>query len=129
MFDFIFYILYKFAKRTETFNYQENATPIALTWFLFSVLSAFNIFVISMFYTKITGHVIELKKEHGIGLAIALMSLFYFSFVHNRRYISITKRFSKVNTKNRLITFYLYLLILCGLFLYLILTLEPVMKR
>ena len=133
MYNYIFYKLYKIAKKTEKQWPQGTRMPVAVAFFSTSILQGFNLLTL----LAILSLGLELFKipslapEHAIITMILLYAVNYFLFVRNKKFLQIEERFDK-DSKNiktiKAILFWLYVVLTFVLFFVVLETFKTVQR-
>ncbi len=116
MYKYIFYKLYKIAKKTEKNWTPEMRMPASLAITTISILQFLNLMTLKIFLVHGLKTLKQtfLSKEIVIIIGLFLYIINYFLFMRNKKYLLLEEKFDKESRKLKLIKtilFWIYVLL------------------
>ena len=133
MYNYIYYKLYKMAKRTEKQWPQSMRMPATIAMFSISILQLVNfamIFVLLVYGIKVLPPS-TLVPEQAIFTMVLIYIVNYFLFVRNKKFLQIEERFdkdSKATKRIKSLLVWLYIILTFVLFFVVLETFKTVQR-
>ena len=133
MYNYIFYRLYKYAKKTEKKWGSSLAMPITLSIYSLIMLQYLNlltVFALLTHYIKIIPS-FTLTKTMAIGTGLIMYIINYLVFIRNKKFLQIEKKFDRDSDNVKVIKtilFWLYVILSFVLFIVVLETFKTVQR-
>jgi lysylphosphatidylglycerol synthetase-like protein (DUF2156 family) len=114
MFQYFFYKLYIIADKRESKWGDSAGIAHIIAMVLISILIFLNLMTIFVLVNQIASFSFSFEKIHGVIIAIFLYVIIYFSFLNDRKYLTLVEKYDLKSYRYKLLMntlFYVYIVV------------------